>query len=427
MYLQAGHGSRGESQRPRADAAPCRLRPFGRVRAMTPRPSARRCRSAACAVVVGLVATGLVVPRPARVAAAETGTSGDWEITAESQRAAERGLAWLAANQTPAGNWESNDLGLVATGALAFLAGGHMPGVGKYGDVVDRALSYIVANAKPSGLLNIAGPHRDMYNHGLATFVLGQAYGMTNDPRIGRTLDGALKLIARTQGPGGGWNYHAVPQDGDLSLCVMQAKALRSAVDSGLEIPPAVIDKAIARVRLHYHPAQGAPTAPEAELRKVGGQFTYNTGGGQGTVAMAAAGVVCLQEFGQYDDWRIPKSMEPVHKAIEAALPKPQANGQMPLDAYTLNYVAQSLYQVGGDGWRQHYPKLRDTLVAAQMPDPQNPQRGLWQAGAHVDGKPGMLYGTAVAVFVLSIPNRYLPILQEGRIDDLRQRFTTNR
>ena len=25
---------------------------------------------------------------------------------------------------------------------------------------------------------------------------------------------------------------------------------------------------------------------------------------------MAAAGVVCLQEFGQYDDWRIPKNME---------------------------------------------------------------------------------------------------------------------
>jgi hypothetical protein len=35
-----------------------------------------------------------------------------------------------------------------------------------------------------------------------------------------------------------------------------------------------------------------------------------------------------------------------------------------------------------------------------------------------VGGKPGDLYGTAVAVFVLSIPNRYLPILQEGKIDE---------
>ena len=351
--------------------------------------------------------------------------SGEWEITPETAAAIEQGLAWLAANQTAAGNWESNDLGLVGVGALAFLANGHMPGVGKYGDNVERALSFIVANAKPSGLLNMADQRRDMYNHGLATFVLGQAYGMTNDPRIGRALDKALKLIARMQGPGGGWGYVAKPEDGDLSLCVMQAKALRSAVDSGLEIPAEVIDRAIARVRLHYHPKHGKRNAPEAELKQGPGQFTYGVGGGNPTVAMAAAGVICLQEFGQYDDWRIPKSMEPVTQAIAAVKPQPQHNGTMPFDAYTLNYVGQSLYQVGGTGWREHYPKLRDSLVASQRRDPKNPAiDGSWNAGAHVDGKSGTLYGTAVAVFVLAIPNRYLPILQEGRIDGIKQQFT---
>ncbi len=353
--------------------------------------------------------------------------SGEWEITPESAAAIEQGLAWLAANQTAAGNWESNDLGLVGVGALAFLANGHMPGVGKYGDNVERALAFIVANAKPSGLLNMADQRRDMYNHGLATFVLGQAYGMTNDPRIGRALDKALKLIARMQGPGGGWGYVAKPEDGDLSLCVMQAKALRSAVDSGLEIPSEVIDRAIARVRLHYHPKHGKRNAPEAELKQGPGQFTYAVGGGNATVAMAAAGVICLQEFGQYEDWRIPKSMEPVTKAIAAAKPQPQHNGQMPFDAYTLNYVGQSLYQVGGTGWREHYPKLRDSLVASQRRDPKNPAiDGSWDAGGHVGGKPGTLYGTAVAVFVLAIPNRYLPILQEGRIDGIQQQFTAS-
>ena len=368
---------------------------------------------------------------PASGAESISPASGEWEITPESAAAVEQGLAWLAANQTAAGNWESNDLGLVGVGALAFLATGHMPGVGKYGDNVERALSFIVANAKPSGLLNMAAPQRDMYNHGLATFVLGQAYGMTNDPRIGRALDKALKLIARMQGPGGGWGYQATPTDGDLSLCVMQAKALRSAVDSGLEIPAEVIDRAIARVRLHYHPRHGKRNAPEAELKQGPGQFTYAVGGGNATVAMAAAGVICLQEFGQYDDWRIPKSMEPVTQAIAAAKPQPQPNGQMPFDAYTLNYVGQSLYQVGGAGWREHYPKLRDSLVASQRRDPQNKIQnpaidGSWDAGGHVGGKPGTLYGTAVAVFVLAIPNRYLPILQEGRIDGIQQQFTAS-
>jgi hypothetical protein len=40
-----------------------------------------------------------------------------------------------------------------------------------------------------------------------------------------------------------------------------------------------------------------------------------------------------------------------------------------------------------------------------------------------VDGKPGQLYMTAVCCFILGMPNRYLPILQEGRIDSLRQQF----
>jgi hypothetical protein len=123
--------------------------------------------------------------------------------------------------------------------------------------------------------------------------------------------------------------------------------------------------------------------------------------------------------------------MEPVTKAIAAAKPQPQHNGQLPFDAYTLNYVGQSLYQVGGPGWREHYPKLRDCLVASQRRDPQNKIKnpavdGSWNAGAHIDGKPGTLYGTAVAVFVLAIPNRYLPILQEGRIGGIEQQFTAS-
>ena len=158
---------------------------------------------------------------------------------------------------------------------------------------------------------------------------------------------------------------------------------------------------------------------PEAELKKLPGQFTYSKGGGNPTVAMAAAGVVCLQEFGQYDDWRIAKSMERVTAEIAKIKPAKAHNGQMPFDAYTLNYVGQSLYQVGGPGWKQHYPALRDALVGSQVIDPKNPANdGKWAAGGHVQGKPGDLYGTAVAVFVLSIPNRYLPILQEGKIDE---------
>ncbi len=121
-------------------------------------------------------------------------------------------MAWIALNQGAEGNWQSNDLGLVSMGALAFLADGHLPGRGKYGPNVEKAINYVLTHAKPSGLLNMADRHRDMYNHGLSTFVLGQAYGMTNDSRIGGVLERALKLIANTQCQDGGWDYQASVQ-----------------------------------------------------------------------------------------------------------------------------------------------------------------------------------------------------------------------
>jgi len=359
-----------------------------------------------------------------------TGQDAD-EITPQSEATLERGLLWLAKNQGSDGSWGSSDLGLVSMGALAFMTAGHAPGRGRYGRELEKALEFIVSRGKPSGLLNIADTQRDMYNHGLSTFVLGQAYGMTTskDQKLARVLDAALKLISSTQCEDGGWDYKAQRQHAghDLSLAVMQAKALRSAVDSGLEVPPEVIGLAIRSVRDHYA-ARGGRGLAEADQQKLPGQFTYSKGGGGGTIAMAAAGVVCLQEFGQYDDWRIGKNMEVIETAIRETPAAPNHDGSMPFDAYTLYYVGQALYQVGGDDWKKHYPRLRDYLISSQVTDANNPQgHGTWRdhgarGGGRVGGKDGELYATSVACFVLAIPNRYLPILQEGRIEGFRQK-----
>lgn len=352
---------------------------------------------------------------------------GDWEITPESDAALNRGLKWLAENQGAEGNWGSNDLGLVSMGALAFLSAGHMPGRGQYGDTVEKALSYVVRHAKPSGLLNIADAQRDMYNHGLSAFVLGQAHGMSSDPRVGDSLDKALRLITATQCKDGGWDYRArsLERGHDLSLAVMQAKALRSAVDSGIEVPPEVIQRAIQSVREHYHSQAGA-NATEDEQRARPGQFTYGRGGSQPTVAMAAAGVVCLQEFGQYDDWRIAKNMDVISAAVkkETAQGEKKRGGRPAFDGYTTYYVGQALYQVGGQHWRECYPLLRDQLVACQVDKAEDRgQHGSWQSDPRVGGKPGHLYSTSVACFILAMPNRYLPILQEGKIEGLQGQF----
>lgn len=355
--------------------------------------------------------------------ARESMAEGDWEVTPSSELALKRGLQWLAKNQGPQGNWESQDVGLVALGAMAFLADGHSPGRGKYGDVVERAIDFVLRNAKPSGLLNAADAQRDMYNHGLATFVLGQAHGMTHDPRISKVLEQALRLIANTQARDGGWDYRARRQGygHDLSLVVMQAKALRSAVDSGLEVRRDVIQLAIRSTRQKYRAKNGARSLDDPRIKEGPGQFTYD--GHNGTIAMAAAGVVCMQEFGQYDDWRIKKNMDVITDAIGKLKAPRVGDGRVPFDAYSLYYVGQALYQVGGEDWKKSYPILRDHLVTSQVRKPNSASDdGGWRDPRYVtSGRPSYLFGTSVACFVLAMPNRYLPILQEGKIEALKK------
>ena len=85
----------------------------------------------------------------AACAAAPVYAQSEDEITVQSEAALDRGLAWLAKNQGPEGNWGCNDLGLVSMGALAFMSAGHAPGRGKYGKELDKALEFVVSRAKP--------------------------------------------------------------------------------------------------------------------------------------------------------------------------------------------------------------------------------------------------------------------------------------
>ena len=83
-----------------------------------------------------------------------------------------------------------------------------------------------------------------------------------------------------------------------------------------------------------------------------------------------------------------------------------------------------AIYQVGGTHWREGYPILRDWLVASQKRTPGDPEHdGAWADYHRLHGTRGRLWGTAVGCLILAIPNRYLPILQEGKIDSVASQF----
>ena len=89
------------------------------------------------------------------------GANDPLTVTPGQAQAVERGLAWLAENQAANGSWrskigyklnedysyqrEEGHVGVTSLACMAFLAGGHLPGRGEYGQVVDRGLDFVLS------------------------------------------------------------------------------------------------------------------------------------------------------------------------------------------------------------------------------------------------------------------------------------------
>ena len=64
------------------------------------------------------------------------------------------------------------------------------------------------------------------------------------------------------------------------------------------------------------------------------------------------------------------------------------------------------MFQMGGDYWRQFFPKLMETLVKNQRED------GSWDREAVSDGRYGNVYTTALSVLALTPQYQLVPIFQ---------------
>ena len=65
-------------------------------------------------------------------------------------------------------------------------------------------------------------------------------------------------------------------------------------------------------------------------------------------------------------------------------------------------YAAQAMYLAGGDWWRDWWPRIRSELIQHQEDD------GSWS-----DPQWGQPLGTSMALIIMQMPKRYLPIFQK--------------
>ena len=329
-------------------------------------------------------------PAPEGVAAQPNQVRGD-EITPAQRESVDKGLAWLAAKQAKDGSFTAGGggghAGITGLAGLAFMQAGNLPGRGKYGENVSRCVDYVLSSCKESGLISSeavgGGP---MYGHGFAALFLGEVYGMTGDERVKEKLQKAIRLIERSQNAEGGWRYMPVPYDADISVTICQVMALRAARDAGIKVDKDVIDKSIKYVRS----CQNADGGFSYMARMAGG------GGGQSGFARSAAGVSSLYYAGIFEGDELSKGL----KYIMRFMPKgAKANEEQTEGHYYYGhyYACQAMFLAGGDYWAKWYPAIRDQLIARQ-------QNGSWTGDQSQD------YATSMALIILQMPNRYLPV-----------------
>ena len=306
------------------------------------------------------------------------------EITPETQKAIDRGLAFLASIQAEDGSWPlyggPGNTGITGLAGLAFMSGGSLPGRGKYGANVARAVEFVLKHTRRDGYIT-SGRSR-MYEHGFATLFLAEVYGMTGNPEVKKKLQRAVLLIERTQNPQGGWRYNPVPYDADISVTICQIMALRAARNSGIRVSRDVIDRGIEYVKNCQNPDGG---------------FSYMIRSRGSNFPRTAAGVCSLYYSGEYEDEAIRKGLDYLYDSIAGAVDQKRMGHFF----YGHYYAVQAMFQAGGKYWKAYYPKIRDRLVQTQQPGD-----GSWKGYGHT------AYATSMACIILQVPYRYLPVLQ---------------
>jgi hypothetical protein len=276
----------------------------------------------------------------------------------------------------------SNNAAIASLAGLAFMQAGNLPGRGKYGKEVQAILNFILANCQESGLVASDMTSGPMYGHGFATLFLGEIYGMTGDENVKEKLQKAIRLIQKTQNPEGGWRYQPLPFDADISVTICQVMALRAARDAGIKVEKEVIDKAIDYVRKCQNPDGG---------------FSYmaSQGGGGSGFPRSAAGVAALYYAGIFEGKELEKGLTYLKAFTPAQGRNVQNEGHYFYGHY---YAVQAMFLAGGDYWGEWYPGIREELIAKQQ------EAGNW------DGDFSQDYATAMALIILQMPNRYLPV-----------------
>jgi hypothetical protein len=338
-------------------------------------------------------------------------------------RSVDRGLAFLASQQQSDGSFPTLPYaqpGVTSLCVLAFMAHGHAPGSGPYGERLERAVKYITACQKPSGLIMSVGDEEPQinrnvdhdvgvagtYDHAISSLTLSELYGMNPSKSIAQLQNIIKKSLAvsleiqhwpkKSPEDEGGWRYlHEYDQsDSDLSVTGWHLMFLRSARNAGFNVPNRAISDAVAYVRRSFSERYGT--------------FTYTINRGDVlSRGMTGAGILALGHAGFHNSIEAKRAGEELlgysFELYNSNQPYPRRDRYH----YSLFMCCQGTYQMGSPYWEQFFPRTVRAVLAHQRSD------GSWDAESYQrDRRFGNNYTTALVILAVAAPNQLLPIFQ---------------
>jgi len=319
--------------------------------------------------------------------------------------AVEKGLAFLKNNQRDDGHWalgRQRNPAITGLCVMSFLSAGHVPGEGKYGPTIEKAIKAVLQMQQPNGLIAGDGGH-EMYHHGISTLMLAEVAGMTQGKlaeEIKKALEKAVRIILLAQRKGrtetdssrGGWRYQVAGDDADISVTGWQILALRAAKNVGCDVPAERIKQAVEYVKR----CQDAST----------GAFRYDVNS-QITAPCTGTSILCLSLCAT----RKHEFQTECEKGGGYLIKQKVEWGNGRHFFYSAYYCSQAMFQLGGNYWGIYSEQLKAVLLKQQG------DTGKWD---DPDGQ-GFHYATAMAILALTVEYRLLPIYQADETSQKRK------
>ena len=334
--------------------------------------------------------------------------------------AVEGGLQWLAQQQVrdgaDAGSWECRNpryrTAVASLAGLAYLANGHLPGEGAYGERVANAMKYVHGSMNPEGYLGM-GDRSGMYIHAICSLFglsyLGMSPGDEQDRELAAWCRKALKVIVDAQAvrrpavERGGWRYTPYSDESDVSVTSWQLLVLHAARQCGYAVEDRAFEQALGYINGAY--VEKKTDAPGEEIAG----FLYRPGVSQVPEPAATGVAVFIKSLlERRTDNRAMSSLSYLRN-YPPSWGGPQYGGYFYFASF---YMAQGMFQVGGSGWDRYSSELRRVLVEHQAGDGHWPFPPDNAPQSRLAGEP---YATAMAVLILSLDKQYLPMYQRQK------------